>query len=201
MSEGKSKAMAITLTALITAIVVGGGVYFWQNNDREEGIKVSQETVKTPETKKADDSIKNSDSVTYQSTDLGISFEYPSKFGTPFENRDAAGKLISINFSNDKNKSENIQIGTSTNEKTLRTCEDILKNGFNDGDLKPANCETLNINNQKAIMLTYVNGGMSNSSTTASKSIQFQTKQGLAYISTMNQNLYEDLENIAKSIK
>lgn len=200
--EYKNNPYAIALTIVLTAAIAGGGVYFWQNNDRDDKEEKTQETKKSNDSIKTVDkeSAKNLDSVTYQSKDLGISFEYPAKFGTPFENRDAAGELLSINFSNDKNKSENIQIGTS-NKKTLRTCEDILKNGFNDGDLRPANCETLNINNQKAIMLTYVTGGMSNSSTTASKSIQFQTKQGLAYISTMNQNLYEDLENIAKSIK
>lgn len=73
--EYKNNPYAIALTIVLSAAIAGGGVYFWQHNERQEKTPESQEAVKTPETKKSDDATKPVETVkTPASTDTPISF-------------------------------------------------------------------------------------------------------------------------------
>lgn len=142
----------------------------------------------------------NADWATYQNQELGISFQYPIKLGTPWENLYKDTELVALKFLDTNGAPADIDL-SSANYKTLRTCEDILAKGFNDGDRMPKNCETLNIDNHQIIILTYETGGRSNGFTNASKSAQFQTKQGVWELAAANENLYENLVKMIKTLR
>jgi hypothetical protein len=55
----KNNPYTIALTIVLTALISGGGVYFWQNNDREDNEKNLKE---------------------YTDTTTGVSFKYPSEW-------------------------------------------------------------------------------------------------------------------------
>lgn len=137
---------------------------------------------------------------TYQNTKLGISFQYPETLGKVWENNYKKTELFALKFLDEKDNPVALDLAEAGYE-TLRTCNDILTKGFANGDRMPSDCETLNIDNHSVIILTYIQKGMSNSTTNAEKEAHFQTKKGIWAFSATDRNLYDDLLHIAKTIR
>lgn len=89
-----NKTTSTLITILLTAIIVGGGVYFFQKNEidtlREE-ITTIQEQEGIEEILQDDEpanSATSTDLKTYTSEELGLSFQYPSKWDEITEGTD-----------------------------------------------------------------------------------------------------------------
>lgn len=106
--EYKTNPWTIILTALLTAAIIGGGVYYWQNQKTSEKITsqidVADEqdekiTSPTPETKSADkeDDVplkpQASNLKSYENKTLNISFSYPQDWGDVSQEKDGTDHI------------------------------------------------------------------------------------------------------------
>ncbi|MDP2631339.1 MAG: hypothetical protein Q8P30_01050 [Candidatus Uhrbacteria bacterium] len=91
-----SKIWPILLTVIITALIIGGGVYLFQKNEidtlREEvtALKASETTEdkELPTVIDEPSEVVASGSLIYQGEELGLSFEYPAKWEEITEDTD-----------------------------------------------------------------------------------------------------------------
>ena len=186
----------VIMVALITIL---SGCNLWENkkaqNEENPTQPVSQSEQNSKEKSAEDTSLQ-----TYQSDELGISFQYPASLGKAWENNYKETELFALKFLDNKDNSAGLELSGADYE-TLRTCNDILSKGFADGDKMPSDCETTTVDNHSVIILTYVQGGRSNSYTNASKEAQFQTKKGVWAFLATDKDLYDDLMGIVKTLK
>lgn len=189
------------IIALFVCILALSGCSTVKNEEveKQENVQPIQSAPSPKQDVAQNDAAKSQDWKSYQNKQLGISFQYPSKIGTAWENK-YKEDLFALKFLDAQGQPNGIELAPANYEK-LRTCEDILSNGFNDGDRMPKDCVTLNIDNHTVVVFTYVAGGRSNSFTNASKSAQFQTNKGVWEFSTMNEGLYSDFMEIIKTLK
>jgi|GEM_PF-2528896 len=213
----KMSKVSTVLLVVVVAIVAGGGVYLWQKNDRYD-----DESARTGIVKEPSKEVKVSETQTYKNDDLGFSFEYSSDLGKVWENKSKGdGEVVGVTFINPDSVTTNGSLDEihsysapkggslvlssglygSLSAKTLRACDDILKNGFNDGDLMPSNCENLTVDNHSMRVVTFVAGGLSNSSHGSWKEVMFETKKGVWTFSSNQEDMYAELLKIVKTIK
>lgn len=140
---------------------------------------------------------------TYTNQDIGISFQYPQN-NKLFEHYYQKQLLFAVKLFDQNENLLDITLAP-TNEDTLRTCEDILTNGFNGGDYTPSQCESIVVDSRPMRVLTFgrdeLPGEESHQLFLDSRHIQFQSQQGVLEFSTATKNLYDDLLILAKSVK
>jgi len=185
--------IAIALTVILS------GCTLWKNEKAPKEENTTQPVSQSEQNSKAKPT-EGANLLTYQNEELGISFQYPASLGKALENKYKETELFALKFLDDKGNPAGLDLGGSDYE-TLRTCNDILSKGFADEDRMPSDCETLTIDNHSVIILTYTQGGMSNSYTNASKEAHFQTKKGVWAFSATDKDLYDDLMSIVKTLK
>lgn len=106
--EYKTSTWTIVLTILLTAVIVGGGVYYWQNQEIVNGFTPKDETsdeqkekITTPplETETADkeddltSAPETSNLKSYESDTLNIAFSYPQDWGNISQEKDGTDHI------------------------------------------------------------------------------------------------------------
>ena len=135
----------------------------------------------------------NKDWLTYQNTELGISFQYPATLDKAVEQKDANGKLISVSLAGEAGLPGYIAFRTEEYE-TLRDCKDVLANGFPGKETDFPSCDVITIDNAPFQILDF-------QPPISVRSIHFQTKKGVWSFITGDKNLFAVVVNIAKTVK
>lgn len=132
---------------------------------------------------------------TYNNFDLGVSFQYPSTLGKAVEYKDVNGKLTVVRLQGKKNLPGDLEFGPAE-YNTLRTCNDVLANGFPGKEITyPSKCETIsNSSNVTLEILEFQDP-------TGAKVIDFQTNNGVWSFGTQNKTQYDLVVSIAKTVK
>jgi hypothetical protein len=134
----------------------------------------------------------NSPSAIYHNEKLGIELSFPSEFLEPWENWYKDSELFAITFK--KTDSESIQL---TPEESLRSCDDVMKNGFYDGDLFPSSCESMSVDGNVATIVSFSQGYKN----APSKEVYFALGERVWKLSTSEATLYDSLLDMARSAK
>lgn len=109
--ECKNNPQTIVLTVIITALIVGGGVFVWQNKTIQKTAELKTPIVTNNSTESLDTTQTNcqqngSEWTKYESQDF--SFCYIKSWGTPKlldeTHKDGKGKLFHLAFANNENK-------------------------------------------------------------------------------------------------
>ncbi len=191
----------IIVSVIITTIIVGGGVYMWQRNtDKQPTQEIADVETTTTETESTNQTPKV-ELNTYNNTELGISFQYPTQWGNVWENKYKNTDSIAIKFKKENGEYiSNIQLSPDdlTESTQFRTCEDILKNGYNSGDKMAANCETLIVDDQTVNISLFKKDRYSSSD---SKQAQILTKKGVWFVTVTDESYYNNFTSLVESLK
>jgi len=143
----------------------------------------------------------------YRNMDLGIAFEYPTSIGRLWENAPNEHELFAIKFLEQDGGPAALDVWPDESQ-TLRTCTDILANGFAGGDRTTSHCESMKVDNQPIIVVTFTAnadakaaGMESHSMGLDAKHVFFQTKKGVWNFVTTDPTQYDLVVTMAKSLK
>ncbi len=140
------------------------------------------QTIRTP----------NAPSAIYHNEKLGIELAFPSEFLDPLEHWYKGVELFAVTFK--KTDSEFIQL---TPAESIRSCDDVMKNGFHDGELVAFSCEPTVIDGNAATIVTFKQGYQN----APWKEVNLVLNKRVWTLSTSEETLYDILLDMAHSAK
>ncbi|MFZ5365326.1 MAG: hypothetical protein ACOZBH_04005 [Patescibacteria group bacterium] len=136
----------------------------------------------------------------YENQELGIAFQYPAEWGEVVENKYKDTALLTLKFKKNDEINNLIDFSSSKDieeDMDFRSCDDILKNGYNSGDRIPLSCETFNIDGQNVTVSYFKQDRYSSSDV---KQAQIMTKKGVWFMSLYDMNGDSHFMNILNSM-
>ena len=150
----------------------------------------------------ANSALANTGWQTFQNPELGISFQYPASLGQAQEFKDGNGKFDLFRLQRQNYLPADFEFFPAGIDK-IRDCKDVLANGFPGKVISiPTKCEIIFVDNAPFQVLEYQDPNLDPPYTVDfTQVIDLETKNGIWSFLSKNKSLFNDVLNVAKSVK